>query len=87
MQYNQYYVNISLKNNQDEPGWISETYLETINGNSIDLTEPGIDKKINSKETLSLLLFSAEVSESLVDSPFTFHYIAFPSGNSYSVNI
>jgi len=84
---NHYIVNVSLKNNQDEAGWISDTYLETIKGSIIHLTGAGIDKKVNNGETEYIRLFSAEITESITDSPFTLMYTAFPSGKSYSVEI
>ncbi len=84
---NQYFVNISLKNNQDKTGWISDTYLETVKGSVIDLTGGGIDEKVDSGETNFLRLFSANVAESITDPPFTLSYTVFPSGNSYSVEI
>jgi len=86
-QDNQYFVNISLKNNQDETGWISDTYLETVEGSVIDLTGAGIDEKVEPGETNYLQLFSADVTESITDPPFTLSYTVFPSGNSYSVEI
>jgi hypothetical protein len=84
---NQYFVNISLKNNQDKTGWISNTYLETVEGNIIDLTGAGIDEKVNPGETNYLQLFSADVIESITNPPFTLSYTVFPSGKSYSVEI
>ena len=84
---NQYFVNISLKNNQDKTGWISDTYLETAEGNVIDLTGAGIDEKVGSGETKYLQLFSTDVAESITDPPFTLTYTVFPSGNSYFVEI
>ena len=84
---NQYFVNVSIKNNQDTTGWISNTYLETIEGSVIDLTGAGIDKKVDPGETIYLQLFSVEVTESITDSPFTLSYTVFPSGYSYSVEI
>ena len=84
---NQYFVNISLKNNQDKTGWISDTYFETVEGSVIDLTGAGINEKVDPRETKYLKLFSAEIAESIVDPPFTLRYTVFPSGNSYSVEI
>jgi hypothetical protein len=84
---NRYFVNISLKNNQDETGWISDTYLETVEGSVIDLTGAGIDEKVEPEETYYLQLFSADVTESITDPPFTLSYTVFPRGNSYSVEI
>ena len=84
---NRYFVNISLKNNQDKMGWISDTYLETVKGSVIDLTGVGIDEKVDSGDTKYLRLFSVDVTESITDPPFTLSYTVFPSGNSYSVEI
>ena len=84
---NRYFVNISLKNNQDKMGWISDTYLETVKGSVIDLTGAGIDEKVDSGDTKYLRLFSVDVTESITDPPFTLSYTVFPSGNSYSVEI
>jgi hypothetical protein len=84
---NQYFVNISLKNNFENAGWISDTYLETVEVSSIDLTGAGIDKKVDPGETIFIQLFSAEVTESILDSPITLKYTVFPSGNTYSVLI
>lgn len=84
---NQYFVNISLKNNQVNKGWISGTYLETIQGGVIDLTGAGIDEKVNLGKTIYLKLFSTEISESIADPPFILVYTVYPSGNSYSVEI
>jgi len=84
---NQYFVNISLKNNQGKTGWISDTYLETVEGSVIELTGAGIDETVGPGETNYLQLFSAEVAESVIDSPFTLSYTVFPSGRSYSVEI
>jgi len=84
---NQYFVNISLKNNQNKKGWISDTYLETVEGGVIDLTGAGIDKKVNPGETTYIQLFSVEVTESIIDPPITLSYTVFPSGKTYSVKI
>ena len=84
---NHYLVNISLKNNQEKIGWISDTYLETIEGNSIDLTGAGIDKKINSGETKNIQLFSAEIMEDVNNSPLKLIYTVFPSGITYTILI
>ncbi len=84
---NQYFVNISLKNNQDKTGWISDTYLETVEGSVIDLTGAGIDEKVDPGETNYLRLFSADVTESITDPPFTLSYTVYPGGRSYSVEI
>lgn len=84
---NRYFVNISLKNNQDKTGWISDTYLETVEGNVIDLTGAGIDEKFDPGETSYLQLFSADVTESITDPPFTLSYTVFPSGKIYSVEV
>jgi len=84
---NQYFVNISLKNNQEKKGWISDTYLETVEGSVIDLTGAGIDEIVEPRETNYLQLFSTEVAESIIDSPFTLSYTVFPSGKTYSVEI
>ena len=74
---NQYFVNISLKNNQNKTGWISVTYLETVEVSIIDLTGGGIDKKVEPGELIYLQLFSAEVTESITDSPITLKFIVF----------
>jgi len=84
---NQYFVNISLKNNQEKTGWISDTYLETVEGSVIDLTGVGIDEKIDPGKTNYLQLFSAEVTESITDPPITLKYTVFPSGKTYSALI
>jgi len=84
---NQYFVNISLKNNQDKTEWISNTYLETVKGSVIDLTGAGLDEKVDPGETNYLQLFSADVTERITDPPFTLRYTVFPSGKSYSVEI
>ena len=84
---NHYLVNISLKNNQEEIGWISDTYLETIEGNIIDLTGAGIDEKIKSGKTNNLQLFSSDIFEHINDSPLKLIYTVFPSGKIYSTLI
>jgi hypothetical protein len=84
---NQYNVNISFNNNQDQTGWISDTYLKTVEGSVIYLTGAGVDEKVESGETKYLKLFSADVAESITDPPLTLNYTVFPSGNSYSVEI
>lgn len=86
-QNNQYFLNVSIKNNQDKTGWISSTYLETVEGSVIDITGAGINEKVYPGETIYLKLFSVEITESYIDSPFTFSYTVFPSGTSYSVEI
>jgi len=83
----EFYVNVSIKNNQDKTGWISDTFLTTVEGNSISLTGAGIDEKIDSKDALELTLFSAEVYDSITDPPLKLTYTAFPGGNTYSVEI
>ena len=84
---NQYFVNVSMTNNQDKTGWISDTYLTTVEGNSISLTGAGIDEKLDPGETIELTLFSAEIYDSIIDPPLKLAYTAFPSGNTYSVDI
>ena len=84
---NQYFVNISLKNNLDKTGWISDTYLVTVEGSVIDLTGAGIDEKIDVGEINYIQLFSAEVDENIVDPPFKLIYTVFPGGRVYSVEI
>jgi len=84
---NRYFVNISLKNNQDKTGWISDVYLETVDGSVIGLTGAGIDEKVEPGETNYLRLFSADVTESITDSPATLSYTVFPIGKPYSVEI
>ena len=86
-QNNQYFVNISIKNNQDKTGWIADMYLSTVQGSTIDLTGAGAGYKIEPKKTIKLTLMSAEVDESIIDAPFTLIYTAFPSGNGYTVEI
>ncbi|PNX49778.1 MAG: hypothetical protein BV457_00420 [Thermoplasmata archaeon M9B1D] len=84
---NQYFVNISLKNNQDKIGWISGTSLVTVEEDDIHLTGAGIDEKVEPGETIYLQLFSLEVDESITDPPLTLSYTVFPSGKTYSVEI
>jgi len=61
--------------------------LETVEGNAIDLTGAGIDEKVDPGETTNIKLFSAEVTESIIDSPITLNYTVFPSGITYFVEI
>ena len=84
---NRYFVNISLKNNQDIRIWISDTYLETVEGSVIDLTGAGIGEKVDPGEISFLQLFSEDVTESITDPPFMLSYVVFPGGKSYSVEI
>jgi len=84
---NQYFVNVSLKNNQEKEGWISDTYLETVQGSIIDLTGAGINEKVDPEKTIFLQLFSAEIEERITDPPFMLKYTVFPSGQSYSLEI
>lgn len=86
-QNNQYFVNASIKNNQDKIGWIADMYLSTVQGSTIDLTGAGAGYKIEPGKTINLTLMSAEVYESINDAPFTLSYTAFPSGNKYTVDI
>ena len=86
-QNNQYFVNVSIKNNQDKTGWIADMYLSTVQGSTIDLTGAGAGYKIEQGKTISLTLMSAEIQESITDAPFTLTYTAFPSGNRYTVEI
>ena len=86
-QNNQYYVNVSIKNNQDKTGWIADMYLSTVQGSTIDLTGAGAGYKIGPGKTINLTLMSAEVYESITDAPFTLSYTAYPSGNEYTVDI
>jgi len=86
-QNNQYFVNVSIKNNQDKTGWIADMYLSTVQGNTIDLTGAGAGFKIEPGKTINLTLMSAEIHESITNAPFTLTYTAFPSGNEYSVEI
>ena len=82
-----FYVNVSLTNNQDNTGWISDTYLTTAEGNSISLTGAGIDETVEVGKTVELTLFSAEVYDSIVDPPLKLIYTAFPRGTTYSIDI
>jgi len=84
---NQYFVNISIKNNLDKTGWISDTYLVSFEGSVIYLTGAGIDEKVEPEEIKYLQLFSAEVTENIVNTPITMKYAVFPSGKTYSVEI
>ena len=86
-QNNQYFVNVSIKNNQDKIGWIADMYLSTVEGNIIDLTGAGSGYKIEPGEKTNLTLWSAEIHESITNAPFTLTYTAFPSGNKYTINI
>ena len=86
-QNNQYFINVSIKNNQDTTGWITDMYLSTVQGSTIDLTGAGAGNKIEPGKTLNLTLMSAEVHESITDPPFTLTYAVFPSGNEYIVEI
>ena len=45
-QNNQYFVNVSIKNNQDNTGWISDMHLFSVQGSTIDLTEASTGYKI-----------------------------------------
>lgn len=83
----QFFVNISMKDNQDKTGWISDTFLETIEGNSISLTGAGVAYKIEPGQTIELTLWSAEVQVSITNSPLYLIYTAFPSGNIYTIEI
>ena len=83
----QFFVNISVKNNQDKTGWISDTFLETIEGNSISLTGAGVTYKIEPGKTSELTLWSAEVQVSITNPPLYLIYTAFPSGNRYTIEI
>jgi len=86
-QNNQYFVNVSIKNNQDTTGWIADMYLSTVQGSTIDLTGAGAGYKIGYGETINLTLMSSEVYGGITDAPFTLTYTAFPSGNEYTVDI
>lgn len=86
-QNNQYFVNVSIKNNQDKTGWIADMYLSTVQGSNIDLTGAGAGYKIDPGKMINLTLMSAEVHESIIDAPFTLTYTVFPSGNKYTVDI
>ena len=86
-QNNQYFVNVSIKNNQDKTGWIADMYLSTVQGSTIDLTGAGAGYKIEPGKTINLTLMSAEVHESITDAPFTLSYTAYPGGNEYTVDI
>ncbi len=86
-QNNQYFVNVSIKNNQDKTGWIADMYLSTVQGSTIDLTGAGVGYKIEPGKTIYLTLMSAEVHESITDAPYTLSYTAYPSGNEYTVDI
>ena len=86
-QNNRYFVNVSIKNNQDKTGWIADMYLSTVQGSTIDLTGAGAGYKIEPGKTINLTLMSAEVHESITDPPFSLTYATFPSGNEYTVEI
>ena len=86
-QNNQYFINVSIKNNQDQTGWIADIYLSTVQGNTIDLTGAGAGYKIEPGGMINLTLWSAELYESITDAPFTLNYATFPNGNRYSVEI
>ena len=86
-QNNQYFVNVSIKNNQENIGWIADMYLSTVEGNTIDLTGAGVGYKIKPGEKINLTLWSAEINVSITNAPFTLTYTAFPSGNKYTINI
>lgn len=86
-QDNQFYVNVTVKNNQDKTGWIDDVHLTTANDNIISMTGAGIDEKIEPGHTIEITLYSAEVYVSIVDPPFNLAYAAFPSGNTYTVLI
>ena len=86
-QNNQYFVDVSIKNNQDKTGWIADMYLSTVQGSTIDLTGAGAGYKIEPGKIINLTLMSAEVHESITDAPFTLSYTAYPSGNEYTVDI
>ncbi len=84
---NQYFLNVSIKNNQDEDCWIADMYLSTIQGSTIDITGAGAGYKIAPGISLNLTLWSAEVEISVTDPPFTFSYTIFPSGKQNKVYI
>ena len=86
-QNNQYFVNVSIKNNQDNTGWISDMHLSSVQGSTIDLTGAGTGYKIEPGKTIELTLWSAELQVNIIDAPFTLTYTAFPSGNEYTVDI
>ena len=84
---NQYFVNVSIKNNQDKTGWIADMYLSTVQGSTIDLTGAGAGFKIEPGKTIYLTLMSEEINEGITDTPYTLSYKAFPSGNEFTVDI
>ncbi len=86
-QNNQYFVNVSIKNNQDKTGWISDIYLSSVQGDKIDLTGAGTGYKIQSGETINLTLWSAELYGSITEAPYTLTYTSFPSGKEYTIYI
>ena len=86
-QNNQYFVNVSIKNNQDAVGWIADMYLSTVQGSTFDLTGAGAGYKIEPGKTISLTLMSAELHESITEAPYTLTYTAFPSGSKYTIEI
>lgn len=86
-QSDHYYVTISVKNNQNIPCWVSDTYLSTVQGSIIDLTGGGVEYSIQPGEPENITLWSANVPESITDSPFTLTFTAFPSGKKYTVDI
>ena len=86
-QNNQYFLNVSIKNNQDKTGWIADMYLSTVQGSIIDLTGAGAGYRIQSGDTIELTLTSAEVIVNTNDAPFYLTYTSFPSGNEFVVYI
>lgn len=86
-QNNQYFVNITVKNNQNKTGWIADMYLLSFQGSKIDLTGAGTGYKIEPGKKINLTLWSAEVQVSITDSPYTLTYTVFPSGKEYTVEI
>jgi len=80
---NQYFINLTIKNNQNTKGWIFDIYLLTNKERVIDLTGAGIDNKIEPGETIEIQLFSTEIYETSIDPPLKIKYTVFPSGNSY----
>jgi hypothetical protein len=86
-QNNQYFVNVTIKNNQDKTGWIADMYLLSFQGSKIDLTGAGAGFKIEPGKKINLTLWSAEVQVSITDAPYTLTYTVFPSGNEYTVEI
>ena len=84
---NQYFINVSVKNNQDKTGWISDVYLTTVEGSKIGLTGAGIAYKIDPGKTIYLTLWTAETDLSITEAPINLRYTAFPTGKTYSVEI